>query len=281
MQLLILTDIHGNLPALEADLSSPEAQQCRRIYSIGDHTGFGPQPRQVHDLLTSLDAVLLLGNHEERLLHLDDPALQSRNWALLHWIGRAMHGCDMNLPTEARIGPLLMTHAVPGNVNRLIFPPEVPSYLDNLPEDVTHLITGHNHEAWHVVSDGRTGVNPGSLGMQEGSTGGLAAFLTADLSEGCVQLTRHEIRYDTGALRRAYLESGCTRTAPIFTRLAWHTIETGRNFTLRFMRHAKEFAAQQSLDMRCDETWLEIDRTFAWDNPVPSDIYWKELASSC
>ena len=36
MQLLILTDIHGNLPALEAVLSTPEARQCRRIFSLGD-----------------------------------------------------------------------------------------------------------------------------------------------------------------------------------------------------------------------------------------------------
>lgn len=279
MRLLILTDIHGNLPALEAVLASPGAQQCDRVYSLGDHTGFGPQPRQVHERLMALDTVMLMGNHEERLLHLDDPSLQSRNWALLHWIGREMQGCSVNLPIETRFGPLLMTHAVPGNVNRLIFPPDVPAYLAALPESATHLITGHNHEAWHIESGGRTGINPGSLGMQEGSSGGLAAFLTADVTGSDVQITRHECSYDVNAVKRAYLQSGCTAAAPIFTRLAWHTIQTGRNFTLRFMRHAKEYAAQQALDMQQNAAWIEIDRTFGWDKPVPSDIYWKELAS--
>ena len=48
MRCLILTDIHGNLPALQAVLAAPEAAGCARIFSLGDHTGFGPQPRQVN-----------------------------------------------------------------------------------------------------------------------------------------------------------------------------------------------------------------------------------------
>ena len=36
MRTLILTDIHGNLPALRAVLATPEAQSCQRMISLGD-----------------------------------------------------------------------------------------------------------------------------------------------------------------------------------------------------------------------------------------------------
>ena len=73
MSTLVIADVHGNLPALEAVLAHPAAQKCTEIISLGDHVNFGPQSREVHDRLTALGAILLLGNHEERLLR---PALE-------------------------------------------------------------------------------------------------------------------------------------------------------------------------------------------------------------
>ena len=279
MRLLILTDIHGNMPALEAVLASSAAQGCDRVYSLGDHTGFGPQPRQAHERLLSLGAVMLLGNHDARLNHLDNPALQSRNWALLHWIGREMRGIAMDtLPAEVTVGQVMMTHAVPGCVERLIYPEEAPAILDQLPDGVTLLLSGHNHIAWDVTHNGRRSVNPGSVGMQESGTGAAAGFAVVDTDN--LTVTRYEIPYDISAVKAAYLASGSTEAAPIFTRLAYHTMETGQTFTLPFMQHAKAVAARTGLAFADDALWTEVDRTFAWPVPVPSEQYWKELAKA-
>ena len=51
LKILLLTDIHGNLPALEAVLNTPQARSADRVVSAGDHTGFGPCPRQVTERL--------------------------------------------------------------------------------------------------------------------------------------------------------------------------------------------------------------------------------------
>lgn len=279
MRLLILTDIHGNMPALEAVLASPAAQGCDRVYSLGDHTGFGPQPRQAHERLLSLGAVMLLGNHDARLNQLDNPALQSRNWALLHWIGREMRGIAMDtLPAEVTVGQVMMTHAVPGCVERLIYPEEAPAILDQLPDGVKLLLSGHNHIAWDVTHNGRRSVNPGSVGMQESGTGAAAGFAVVDTDD--LTVTRYEIPYDISSVKAAYLASGSTEAAPIFTRLAYHTMETGQTFTLPFMQHAKAVAARTGLAFADDALWTEVDRTFAWPDPVPSEQYWKELAKA-
>ena len=68
--------------------------------------------------------------------------------------------------------------------------------------------------------------------------------------------------------------------APIFTRIGFHTMETGRTMTLPFMQHAQATAAQTGLSFTDDALWLEADRSFAWPDPVPSEQYWKELAKA-
>ena len=85
MKILLLTDIHGNLPALEAVLNTPQARSADRVVSAGDHTGFGPCPRQVTERLRSLGAEILAGNHEERLPQADAPEFAGYNWSLLRW----------------------------------------------------------------------------------------------------------------------------------------------------------------------------------------------------
>ena len=47
MSTLIVTDLHGTLPALAAVLAHPAAHRCDEIVSLGDHVNFGPQSRAV------------------------------------------------------------------------------------------------------------------------------------------------------------------------------------------------------------------------------------------
>ena len=85
MKYLILNDIHGNLPALEAVLADPRAAACEQVISTGDHSGFGPCPGETAALLERIGARCLLGNHDWRARHHLEPQFQSYNWSLLHW----------------------------------------------------------------------------------------------------------------------------------------------------------------------------------------------------
>ena len=80
MRTLLMADIHGNFAALRAILSTPEAQSCGRVISLGDQVNFGPESRKVVETLRSLGATMLMGNHEERLLHPDDFVCIKANW---------------------------------------------------------------------------------------------------------------------------------------------------------------------------------------------------------
>jgi len=60
----LISDIHGNLEALEAVLKDIKQQNVEEIYCLGDVVGYGPNPRECIDLVMQCK-VTLLGNHDQ------------------------------------------------------------------------------------------------------------------------------------------------------------------------------------------------------------------------
>src|SRR5512147_1702025 len=63
----LISDIHGNLEALEVVLDDIKSQGISEIYCLGDIIGYGPNPRECIDLVMQCD-VCLLGNHDQGAL---------------------------------------------------------------------------------------------------------------------------------------------------------------------------------------------------------------------
>ena len=62
MRALVISDIHANLPALEAVLAA--APQYDPVWNLGDVVGYGASPNQVVELARKLDGVVVRGNHD-------------------------------------------------------------------------------------------------------------------------------------------------------------------------------------------------------------------------
>lgn len=278
MRYLVITDVHGNLPALEAVLHTREAASCERVLSLGDQVNYGPQPREVVQRLMSLDALMLLGNHEERFSRIDEDAFAGYNWAPLRWTWHQVKDILPPLPREVRLGSVLCTHAMPNDLNRLVYPPDLPAVLDALPMGVTHLLTGHNHIRWQVSHGGKTAVNPGSLGMLESGGGGLAPFAVLDLGGETPQITCHSAPYDTDEVLRAYLQSGLCHVAPEWARLSFITMKYGyaQPWALIFQR-VNEAAGEAGLSFGDREAWRMADRRMNWTDGLDSETYWRKL----
>lgn len=284
MPTLVLADIHGNLPALEAVLRHPAAKTCTEIVSLGDHVNFGPQSREVHDTLIRLGAVMLLGNHEERLLHPEDAAFDGYNWRLMRWTAQQMQGADLHLPTDLYRGRVRFTHGTPGDPYHLVQPEGVPELIASLPEDVHLLLSGHNHTPWDVTIGTHRAVNPGSTGMQElppGSTlvgnPGHAPFLVLEGEE----VTRYEAVYNMQDVLRAFVTTGACRIAPELTRAAAHVMLTAQpQGALKLIRHVQAAAAALGLTFGDEAAWKAADRTFPWQDAVSSEEYWNQVEKS-
>jgi diadenosine tetraphosphatase ApaH/serine/threonine PP2A family protein phosphatase len=64
----VISDIHANLPALEAVLEGIEATAAEEIWCLGDVVGYGAQPDECADLVRERCAVCLVGNHDLAVL---------------------------------------------------------------------------------------------------------------------------------------------------------------------------------------------------------------------
>ena len=273
MRTLIIADIHGNFPALQAVLDSPQAQSCGRIISLGDQVNFGPQPREVMDRLTELHAIMLRGNHEDRLLRVDAPEFAGYNWVLQRWTYSQLHGIALDHPLDYTEGCKHFTHGTPGDPFHLIEADEVPAQLDTLPAGVTHLFSGHNHQPWLAEHKGRTACNPGSLGMLEDNIGGTAPFVIMDEEDGRITLNPHKVPYDTTALKRAFLTTGCAAAAPEMARIVLHTMLSGEyQATLKFVRFISTLG-----DLGDQAAWRKADALWPWREPLSTADYWKKL----
>jgi predicted phosphodiesterase len=67
-KIAILSDIHGNLPALEAVLAAITAEDIERVVCLGDVATLGPQPREVIAQLRALACPVVMGNTDAVLL---------------------------------------------------------------------------------------------------------------------------------------------------------------------------------------------------------------------
>ena len=72
MRALILSDIHGNLEALEAVLTAA-AGQWDELWNLGDIVGYGGAPNQVLDLIRPLQTLVVRGNHDRVCCGLTSP----------------------------------------------------------------------------------------------------------------------------------------------------------------------------------------------------------------
>jgi predicted phosphodiesterase len=156
----LISDIHANLPALEAVLADIKAQGAEQLYCLGDIIGYGPHPGQCLDLALQFD-FCLMGNHDhavmlepagfntaaerasfwtrERLDGDSDAATRLKRWEFLAGLG--VHKFENNM---------LFVHGSPRRpLHEYIFPddpqvnmPKIAAVFDRIP---SVCFVGHTH----------------------------------------------------------------------------------------------------------------------------------------
>jgi predicted phosphodiesterase len=89
-RIAILSDVHGNLPALRAVLGEVRAERVDAIWCLGDLVGYGAQPDECVELARAECDLLLAGNHDLAVagaLEIDDfspSAAEAVRWTREH-----------------------------------------------------------------------------------------------------------------------------------------------------------------------------------------------------
>jgi len=206
-KILILADIHANLPALDAILD--HEQEWDEILFLGDAVTFGPHPDEVLSRLRTLRGVFLIGNHDRDMLadlsavDPTNPDLAWTQWTQqqlspenLAFVRRFEETCVVErfgytlrlyhgdrLPLGARLWP---------NSDPALFAALAAHY----PEP--YHLTAHIHVQYCQTVGETVFVNPGGVGQQRL---GYPLALYATLTERGVAL--HALPYDVEATCRA------------------------------------------------------------------------------
>jgi diadenosine tetraphosphatase ApaH/serine/threonine PP2A family protein phosphatase len=151
VRIAVVSDIHGNLEALEAVLADVDRRGADVLYSLGDIVGYGPSPADCIELLRGRAAVSLAGNHDAAVAGLT--ALDEFNkfarwgveWTRSHLDPRLIAYLGA-LPYVHRGPDLLLAHASPVE-------PERWHYIHGLADADEHFaafgerlcFVGHSH----------------------------------------------------------------------------------------------------------------------------------------
>ena len=184
MHVAFVSDIHGNLPALQAVLDDIARAPVDLIVNLGDILSGPLWPRETADFLMTQTWPTIAGNHERQLLTLPRERMGPSD----AFAATALHDTHLrwlrSLPPTHRIDPdVFCCHGTPASDLIYLLETTLPDYrADGAPgirgavesevrarlgaPQATLLTCGHSHVPRVVQLDGTLIVNPGSVGLQ-------------------------------------------------------------------------------------------------------------------
>ncbi len=221
----VITDIHGNLSALQAALGRIEELGVESIFCGGDLVGYGPHPNEVCALIAQRDIPTIHGNYDYAIArdledcgcayvtpHDRDLGQESVNWTLAHTSQESKDFMrDLPFDLHFAVGgvDVHLVHGSPRKVNEYLFEDKPASLYERLAaaEDDPVLVFGHTHKPWTHEYGGVLFVNCGSVGKpKDGDPRGAFAVLAP--SAGSVEVSIERISYDADAVAVEVREAG-------------------------------------------------------------------------
>jgi putative phosphoesterase len=227
LKVLVVSDVHSNLAALEAVLD--DAGHCDAAVSAGDIVGYGPNPEECVDKLYFKSFRCAKGNHDNAVTKqvtdwfnddVQDAIRINRGQlsaASIKWLG--------SLPLELKLEldglKIAVCHGSPTQpLTSYIYPGDAEALADRFLAltGVEVLILGHTHVPYKVEKGRRLIINPGSVGQpRDGDP--RASYLLLETDPISVEYRR--VEYNVDATAKAIDAAGLPHS--FATRLYWGT----------------------------------------------------------
>lgn len=222
MRIALLSDIHGNMAALDAVLADLSSEKVDRFICLGDVISGGPQPTQVIRTMGDLGAAIVMGNTDHRLLNPIDPdGLDEHVRKLVEieaWIRETVPAQELaplaqaptTLTVELGNGQrLLCCHGSPRSLSERLVAGLGDSDLDpSLAGQTFNLLAaGHTHLTMLRHYRSSLLINPGTVGSSIG-LGPIASYAILDTTRRHVSIDFRKVHYDIEPAVNAALNSG-------------------------------------------------------------------------
>jgi putative phosphoesterase len=214
----VLTDIHGNLLALEASLDAIAELGVDAVYCGGDLVGYGPRPNEVCRLIEERGIPTIYGNYDYAIgrdledcgcayvtQHDRELGQRSVAWTLAHTDQHSkdfMRGLPFDLRFELGERLVRLVHGSPRKVNEYLFEDKPARTFERIAAlaDCDVLVFGHTHRPWIHEYGGVLFVNCGSVGKPK-DRDPRAGFAVLETDHAApLRASIERVPYDAGAV---------------------------------------------------------------------------------
>lgn len=186
IQIAIISDIHGNLLALNEVLSDIQNRSIYQIYCLGDLVDFAPWGNEVIEKIKNKGIPCLLGNHDERIAfdhpvlplgHHDKKETANRIIAINHskaeiisenkkWLAALPYNFELTYKINKVTKKILLVHAGLLSNDTYIYESDLKIDLAQILKNkgIDAIIMGHTHLSYQQNYSDVLFVNSGSVG---------------------------------------------------------------------------------------------------------------------
>ena len=246
MRIALISDIHANLPALEAVLGDTGQHELDATYHVGDLVGYAPWPNEVVALLEERHIGGVCGNYDSTVgtdykhcgCRYEDPRQEALSHLSFQWTLQAATPETKRrlsaLPFRLDLHPLgghaagptvVLVHGTP-TLNTVYWTEDRSDDFCRKMATLAGMKSGdliafgHTHRAWHRVIDGMHFVNTGSVGRPKDGDPRAGYSVVTISDDGSISVEHSRVDYDVAkaaaAIRASslpkefarYLESG-------------------------------------------------------------------------
>jgi len=215
MRVLIISDLHANLEALNALPSDFD-----QLWVLGDLVSYGPNPAEVIEFVRENAAMAVRGNHDQSVGFDEDPRCSARFRTMAEETRRYTRSVLSeehrkylrNLPLKATMAVegtyFLMCHAVPSDPLFEYRRADSPLWLaDDVGTAINIELVGHTHVPFSRRLETRLVVNPGSVGQPKHGRGEACYAIWQD-GKMSLEFVAYDVERTVEKLRRLSLSAG-------------------------------------------------------------------------
>lgn len=216
MKIAVISDIHGNMEALDAVMTDIEKQSCEKLFVLGDYAMAGPEPKAVIDYFMQKEndenTYMIQGNTDEMIVNYDfdlydtlkskAPVMAEalKDDAKLVSISEKLFLTNLPIQREVELEGVkfLLVHGSPRKNNEDILPTTSMDDLEKMIENVDAqvILCGHTHiPCGFQTKSKKTVVNVGSVGRPF-TEEPKSCYLTITVNDGKCVFEHHLVEYD-------------------------------------------------------------------------------------
>ena len=229
MRILLISDIHANLPALESVIKEAKRLGFDTVYCAGDLVGYYPWPNEVTEWVRENVSECVMGNHDAVIAGVISPDyFSSAAYEAIIWTAKELTEANRNfitrLPFYRKLNGTFLVHDTPLQPMSMYYILNVEDALEVFQStDYEIVIFGHTHIPVIYAYNGKeikvvydlNGfklkkryhylINPGSVGQPRDGIP-TASFLIWDTAKG--EILHRRVDFDKGKVLKEVLKRG-------------------------------------------------------------------------